>query len=128
MSSMFEAIRKDNGEPIAGTLVELKGRSFILPEGMGTIGLTCEGFSTVIGEYTDTIISGFIEVLPETVLRNVPKKRTPAKKKRKYYRKCGVCGERHEQSDMIRTNQSPNGWICEDCYRNEHPEYDIDEW
>ena len=30
-------------------------------------------------------------------------------KKRKYYRKCGVCGERYEQFEMIRTNQSPNG-------------------
>ncbi len=49
-------------------------------------------------------------------------------KKRKYYRKCGVCGERHEQREMIRTNESPNGWICRDCYFNEHPEYEIDEW
>ena len=31
------------------------------------------------------------------------------KKKRKYYRKCGVCGERHEQSEMLRTINSPNG-------------------
>ena len=46
------------------------------------------------------------------------------KKKRKYFRKCGVCGERHEQSDMIRTACSPNGWICLDCHRAEHPEYD----
>ena len=49
-------------------------------------------------------------------------------KKRKYYRKCGICGERHEQSEMIRTNNSPNGWICFDCHNAEHPEYDIDEW
>lgn len=47
------------------------------------------------------------------------------KKKRKYYRKCGVCGHRHEQSKMIRTNESPNGWLCIDCYVAEHPEYDI---
>ena len=49
-------------------------------------------------------------------------------KKRKYYRKCGVCGERHEQSEMIRTDKSPNGWICLDCYHAEHPEYEIEEW
>lgn len=36
-------------------------------------------------------------------------------KKRKYFRKCGVCGARHEQSEMIRDNCSPNGWICHDC-------------
>lgn len=45
---------------------------------------------------------------------------------RKYYRKCGVCGERHEQSEMIRTNRSPNGWVCFDCHNAEHPEYDIE--
>jgi predicted RNA-binding protein YlxR (DUF448 family) len=50
------------------------------------------------------------------------------KKKRKYFRKCGVCGERHEQSEMIRTNKSPNGWLCEDCQRDEHPEYDTASW
>lgn len=49
-------------------------------------------------------------------------------KKRKYYRKCGVCGERHEQSEMIRSNESPNGWICTECISNLHPEYDIDQW
>ena len=48
--------------------------------------------------------------------------------RRKYFRKCGICGERHEQSDMIRTEQSPNGWLCEECYYSEHPEYEIDEW
>lgn len=32
-----------------------------------------------------------------------------SQKGRKYYRKCGVCGERHEQSEMIRTNDSENG-------------------
>ena len=44
--------------------------------------------------------------------------------KRKYFRKCGVCGERHEQGEMIRTEQSANGWICHECYYAEHPEYD----
>lgn len=50
------------------------------------------------------------------------------KEKRKYFRKCGICGEKHEQSDMVRTEQSPNGWLCEECYYSEHPEYEIDEW
>ena len=49
-------------------------------------------------------------------------------KKRKYYRKCGICGKRHEQSEMIRTDDSPNGWICFECHNAEHPEYDLDEW
>lgn len=44
--------------------------------------------------------------------------------KRKYYRKCGKCEERHEQSEMVRTDESPNGWLCEDCIREEHPEYE----
>ena len=47
------------------------------------------------------------------------------KKKRKYYRKCGVCGERHEQSEMIRTDESPNGWMCLDC-KMEFLEYEDD--
>lgn len=42
------------------------------------------------------------------------------KKKRKYFRKCGVCGERDEQSNMIRTNDSENGWMCESCYTDTH--------
>lgn len=49
-------------------------------------------------------------------------------KSRKYFRKCGICGERHEQSDMVRTNESSTGWICQDCLLRIHPEYDVDEW
>lgn len=37
-------------------------------------------------------------------------------KSRKYFRKCGSCGKRLEQSDMIRTNISDNGWLCPECY------------
>lgn len=53
-----------------------------------------------------------------------------AKKKRKYFRKCGCCGYREEQSVMIRTNKSPNGWFCLDCYHRQlDPYYDeIEEW
>lgn len=40
------------------------------------------------------------------------------KAKRLYYRKCGHCGTRQEQSDMVRTNESPNGWLCKDCYHS----------
>lgn len=49
-------------------------------------------------------------------------------KKRKYYRKCGICGCRHEQSEMVRTNLSPNGWLCHDCYISENPEYEEEFW
>lgn len=42
------------------------------------------------------------------------------KPQRKYFRKCGVCGERHEQSEMIRTDESPNGWVCVECFAKEH--------
>ena len=52
----------------------------------------------------------------------------PTKRKRRYFRKCGVCGERWEQSDMIRTDNSPNGWICHECVLREHPEYEIEDW
>lgn len=46
-------------------------------------------------------------------------------KKRKYFRKCGFCGSRHEQSDMVRTGRSPNGWICRECLEDdEEPDLD----
>lgn len=43
------------------------------------------------------------------------------KPKRKYFRKCGFCGERHEQSYMVRTVDSPNGWMCHRCHEEMHP-------
>ena len=46
-------------------------------------------------------------------------------KKRKYYRKCAICGERHEQNDMVKMD---DGWLCLFCFNIEHPEYDIEEW
>lgn len=52
------------------------------------------------------------------------KERSKRKKKRKYYRKCGVCGDRYEQSEMLRTDNSPNGWLCFDCHNAKHPEYE----
>ena len=49
--------------------------------------------------------------------------------KRKYFRKCGVCGERYEQSEMIRDPNSPNGWVCWHCHVDKHMEFYIDdEW
>lgn len=36
-------------------------------------------------------------------------------KKRTYNRKCGFCGHKAEQSKMVRTNNSPNGWVCRRC-------------
>ena len=42
MSPMFEAIRKDNGQKISGTLFKIKGRSFVLPDTLGSIGASYE--------------------------------------------------------------------------------------
>ena len=52
------------------------------------------------------------------------------KRKRKYYRKCGVCGCRHEHSEMIRTDNSPNGWLCVVCWiDNTDPEWEeAEQW
>lgn len=44
------------------------------------------------------------------------------KPKRKYYRKCGICGERFEQSEMVRDKGSETGWLCVDCHMKEHSE------
>lgn len=49
------------------------------------------------------------------------------KKKRKYYRKCGICGKRDEQSNMVRTDESPNGWLCQQCYEESIVAYDWDD-
>lgn len=45
--------------------------------------------------------------------------------KRKYYRKCGYCGKRQEQSNMVRTNIVKNGWLCKECYHGEEPHFDF---
>lgn len=49
------------------------------------------------------------------------------KKVRKYYRKCGKCGERFEQSEMVRDYGSPSGWLCMDCHMDVHTEYYIED-
>ncbi len=58
--------------------------------------------------------------------KNVVRKQTNTKKKRTYNRKCGICGDRHEQSIMVRTNQSSSGWLCQKCAYDLHPEYEIE--
>ena len=49
------------------------------------------------------------------------------KKKRKYYRKCVICGIRLEQSEMVRDDCSPNGWLCMHCHCDKHMELYIDD-
>ena len=38
---------------------------------------------------------------------------------RQYNRKCGFCRHKADQSKMVRTNNSPNGWVCRKC-RNDY--------
>ena len=35
---------------------------------------------------------------------------------KKYYIKCGICGERHKLSEMKTSVKSPNRYICIECY------------
>ena len=44
-------------------------------------------------------------------------------KKIKYYKVCGICGERYPQSSMVKDNGSETGWVCRDCLIDIHPEY-----
>lgn len=44
--------------------------------------------------------------------------------KKKIIRTCDICGERFEQSDMVRDPSSDTGWVCVDCHIQMHPEYD----
>lgn len=54
--------------------------------------------------------------------------KTLKRKPRKYIRKCGFCGVCHEQSNMIRTHRSANGWVYLECYSNLIPEHEFEEW
>lgn len=50
-------------------------------------------------------------------------------KKRKYYRKCGICGKLCEQSAMVRVFASPTGWLCFDCHMKNLNDFVFDtEW
>ena len=42
------------------------------------------------------------------------------------YRICLICGERHKQSEMTRSDETAGRWICLDCFYDLHPEYDED--
>ena len=48
-------------------------------------------------------------------------------KKIKYYKVCGICGERYPQSSMVKDGCSSTGWVCRDCLIDIHPEY-LDEF
>lgn len=37
-------------------------------------------------------------------------------KRKKFFRKCGCCGERYVQAEMIRDSRSSSGWFCRHCY------------
>lgn len=37
---------------------------------------------------------------------------------------CGICGEKIDKSEAVRDIGSDTGWICDDCLRNLHPEYE----
>ena len=50
------------------------------------------------------------------------------KRKREYFRKCGVCGRRFNQKDMIRDDCSDNGWICLDCHNDEYHDEEVSEF
>lgn len=76
------------------------------------------------GKYDMTILKKIQGNEALKIYRYLTSASTRQKKKRKYYRKCGICGDRYEQSKMIRTNSSPNGWLCWNCHDIAHPEYD----
>lgn len=47
--------------------------------------------------------------------------------KKKYFKTCGVCGEKYPSSEMFKDKGSNTGWVCFDCYGCEHPQYFMDE-
>ena len=68
-----------------------------------------------IEQLENFMMNGVISLLEAEQKKQVDSKPS---KKRKYYRKCGLCGKRYEQSDMVRTNRVDNGWLCHDCYED----------
>lgn len=73
----------------------------------------CPEVGEKIDIYTQVMLNFklFVDYTYKKLIEDVP-----VKKKRTYNRTCGSCGEKNEQSQMIRTNESPNGWLCCDCY------------
>lgn len=53
--------------------------------------------------------------------------RKSSAKRRKYYRRCGICGERYEQSEMMRDSRASSGWLCVDCHMSKCIGYDEEE-
>ena len=45
-------------------------------------------------------------------------------KKHKFQKECGYCGEFFYISDMTEDEGATTGWICDDCLRKLHPEYE----
>lgn len=41
----------------------------------------------------------------------------------KFFRVCGLCGEKYQQSAMIRNKKSSTGWVCRDCFEDENSDY-----
>lgn len=52
----------------------------------------------------------------ESIIKIISRPKKPPKRIRKYNRKCGVCSAIFEQGEMVRTDESPNGWLCESCF------------
>lgn len=49
---------------------------------------------------------------------NIKNENKSNKKNVRYYRVCGICGERHLQNQMIKDRKSHTGWVCEDCFED----------
>jgi hypothetical protein len=67
-----------------------------------------------------------LKIIGENNMSNKNKHRDSNNGKRKnvkYYKVCGICGERYPQSSMIKDGGSDTGWVCRDCLIDLHPEY-----
>jgi hypothetical protein len=67
-----------------------------------------------------------LKIIGENNVSNKNKHRDSNNGKRKnvkYYKVCGICGERYPQSSMIKDGGSDTGWVCRDCLIDLHPEY-----
>lgn len=68
-------------------------------------------------DITKRILKGNITIKPMSKRYN-NEEENYCKKKRKYFRVCGICGEKYQQSAMIRDNRSDTGWVCRDCFND----------
>lgn len=91
-----------------------------------TISNPKEKVKQYIEQLENFMMNGVISVLEAEQKKQVDSKPS---KKRNYFRKCGFCRKRLEQGDMIRTDKSPNGWLCVECYHEyTEPNYDENEF